>query len=405
LVQILLNNLNDSEQKTLGLLYAITLGFLADGEHSFAQLLRHGRYHACGQPLDRVYGFLGLLSQSARTQYRVSYSSASKERYWNVYVQAAKMVSYPRADSQSSSCDAMHKPTLDLPSWCPNYNCEPECKKPLEVSVSDPLLWPTRIRHDYQAGVDLKSISLNRMQIYQRDIPFDAQNPYEVQVARVQVDEIVRIVTAERWQWPWHASTWDLQRAHKTANWLSRCCDLTSLTLNVDLLTLRVFSEMLAGFVQPPDILEELCTSPYEQTLKVLALADGGQLRSIFLALRKDSPEIFWFINCIYKLWGNRVFFVTRNGRIGAASRLVQCGGKVCILFGGKAVYVLRKRPQGPNWQFLHAAYVHGLMSGEVFGMLDRGEAQQEYFTINYNGKRPQKCRTETLPDFLGLKI
>jgi hypothetical protein len=120
-----------------------------------------------------------------------------------------------------------------------------------------------------------------------------------------------------------------------------------------ELPNLRILSETLASFVQPTHIPEDLCTSPYEHTLNILALTDEEQWNSAIRALVEDSLETLWFIASLMDMWKRRVSFATRSGRISVASLHVRYEDKVCILFGGRAVYVLRKRPQGPDLQFL----------------------------------------------------
>jgi hypothetical protein len=99
---------------------------------SFTGFLGNGRYRACGQPLDRVYGFLGLLSGSSRAQFQVSYSSGSREEYWTAYLKAARW-----SLTHELTLSVLHqkpctRPLIELPLWCPNYNCEPECRNSLE---------------------------------------------------------------------------------------------------------------------------------------------------------------------------------------------------------------------------------------------------------------------------------
>jgi len=68
--------------------------------------------------------------------------------------------------------------------------------------------------------------------------------------------------------------------------------------------------------------------------------------------------------------------------KFGCSSRLMRTGDKVVVLLlGGSSAYVLRKRSSGNTWQFMHAAYVHGLMNRETFGMLDQKEVEKEFFT------------------------
>jgi Heterokaryon incompatibility protein (HET) len=382
---IFASRLDESEFQTFNLSHARVLGTMAkkDEDASFTGFLGNGRYRACGQPLDRVYGFLGLLSGSYRAQFQVSYSSESREEYWTAYLAAARW-----SLTHEPTLSILHqkpctRPLIELPSWCPNYNCEPECRNSLESFRPYPLSGKKEDHQPYRAGFDPKFTSRDNMPKYHFEVSFDARNLYEARISGAQVDEIVSVVTVGKWEWPITAGQLKIQSSLKAADWLSRCWDLASSTVKSELPTLKVFSDTLAGFLQPSHILEDMCTSHYKHILNLLALTGEEEWKLKIKALPKGSPETIWFIISMNNMWQNRVFFATRSGRIGAASRHVRCGDKVCVLFGGWAVYVLRKRPQGPNWQFLHPAYVHGLMSGEVFGMLDRGEVQKEYFTLD----------------------
>jgi hypothetical protein len=75
-----------------------------------------------------------------------------------------------------------------------------------------------------------------------------------------------------------------------------------------------------------------------------------------------------------------RTFFYTANGYMGIGSRKMQTGDKICVLFGGEVLFILR--PAGENYRLVGECYVHGLMHGEAMAMLDSGEATEQFFDL-----------------------
>ncbi len=81
-------------------------------------------------------------------------------------------------------------------------------------------------------------------------------------------------------------------------------------------------------------------------------------------------------------LWLKRRMFVTTNGRVGFASEDVRQGDLVCMLYSGYCIYLLRKRPERGTYTFVYDGYTHGLMQGESFDLMDRGQATEQLFDI-----------------------
>jgi hypothetical protein len=67
--------------------------------------------------------------------------------------------------------------------------------------------------------------------------------------------------------------------------------------------------------------------------------------------------------------WMTRLF-KTKRGYIGTTQRFstrVQAGDEVCLLYGGKYPYILRRREDG-TYCFLGASYIEALIHGEGLG-------------------------------------
>ncbi|KAH8595305.1 hypothetical protein B0O99DRAFT_622573 [Bisporella sp. PMI_857] len=62
----------------------------------------------------------------------------------------------------------------------------------------------------------------------------------------------------------------------------------------------------------------------------------------------------------------NCKFFITQQGYIGRGPPSLQPGDQVCILFGGRVPFILRKDKEAEEFQLVGEAYVHGIMKGEA---------------------------------------
>jgi hypothetical protein len=56
---------------------------------------------------------------------------------------------------------------------------------------------------------------------------------------------------------------------------------------------------------------------------------------------------------------------VTEDGYIGLVPDSAEVGDTVCLLYGGRTPYVLRKLGDDGDWRFIGESYIHGLMAGE----------------------------------------
>ena len=75
-----------------------------------------------------------------------------------------------------------------------------------------------------------------------------------------------------------------------------------------------------------------------------------------------------------------KTLFTTASGHLGIGTRLMEVGDKICVLFGGEVLFILR--PAGENYKLVGECYVHGLMHGEAMEMLGSGEAREQFFDL-----------------------
>ncbi|KAF2432984.1 hypothetical protein EJ08DRAFT_584731 [Tothia fuscella] len=74
-------------------------------------------------------------------------------------------------------------------------------------------------------------------------------------------------------------------------------------------------------------------------------------------------------------------YFETEKGYIGLGPFMVEPGDQVCVLFGGRVLYVLRPDQDG-SCIYIGDAYVHGLMDGEAIEQWREHKLKDQMFAI-----------------------
>jgi hypothetical protein len=96
-------------------------------------------------------------------------------------------------------------------------------------------------------------------------------------------------------------------------------------------------------------------------------------------------------------IWGilqmgiaGRRFIISKKGYIGLAPQEALHGDKICILFGGRMLYILRETSETCKVDgvthachtFVGDAIIQGLMRGEGMDAISRGEANEQKFYL-----------------------
>ena len=75
-------------------------------------------------PIDYIYGILGILREDIRTAVTVDYRG--EKDFWRPYIQLAKKFLETRDSLPLLSIASFKERPAGLPSWCPNLNSVPE---------------------------------------------------------------------------------------------------------------------------------------------------------------------------------------------------------------------------------------------------------------------------------------
>ena len=78
----------------------------------------------------------------------------------------------------------------------------------------------------------------------------------------------------------------------------------------------------------------------------------------------------------------NKRFYITQAGYMGLAPKHIQVGDHICVFFGGKVPFALRKEKNADWYTLVEEAYLHGFMDGEAIEALERGDLEEGWFKI-----------------------
>lgn len=78
----------------------------------------------------------------------------------------------------------------------------------------------------------------------------------------------------------------------------------------------------------------------------------------------------------------NRCLFATAKGGFGLGPLITRPGDVCCLIFGADIAFVLRPSSDTSGYRLLGEAFVHGVMNGEIEGMLQRGQVVQQTLAI-----------------------
>ena len=113
---------------------------------------------------------------------------------------------------------------------------------------------------------------------------------------------------------------------------------------------------------------------------RFLAVSSGKQPAEHLAG--KFTPEtsniLLDYITNVDTACSNRTFFTTRDGRIGLGPSKLEIGGLVCVMCSTFTPFIIRTRSGigHSHTELIGEAYVHGLMYGEVFDLMNEDQLE-----------------------------
>jgi Heterokaryon incompatibility protein (HET) len=331
---------------------------LKDGYVSAALLLHISRSQATREPIDRVYGILGVLTPDIREQTRVDYSPESREAYGRTYMQLFRSLLIEEGPKMLIVLSSLTR-NPDLPSWCPDLSSS-------MGTASIPYFGDTAGKHEDLGAVDVERIR-----------PGEGE---EVIIPGLLADTVVDstpLTEINHWNGmpsgiPLHLSC--MARAEERARQvLERMPRPASEAEYARTLIANHDWRRKCQYV-PQGRIEEDSAS----TLENIRANDRA-----FASGQDPIPAPCGpYLTSLHPIWDGRTFFATENGRVGVGPRVLQPSDRVAVIFSGYCPYILRRQPGTNAYHILGDAYVDGLMKGEVFDTADIKKNGYERFRI-----------------------
>ena len=318
-------------------------------------LLQKGRNREVTDPIDKIYGILGLMPEYIQEAMTVDNTLPPTQ----VYVLFSKL--WSQTDSMLSMLSLVDGPNqaVGLPSWCPNYN-SPRMTSDLGGQMG--------LLSGYHAGF----WSPWRPRKVMRIEPWTNV----MRIKALKVDEISHVVKSER-----RLSFYGRTNAAKSLRWEKTCLSVAQMCLEessspIPLPYLRTLVADRAPLtsINSPDASKPDYYTAYAEAMTVLEKYAQGQDSMAEGAARE-------FCNGILQVCQSRSFLATRDHRVGIGPTGSQVGDFVCIFENSCIAFIVRSFGGG-DCSLVGETYVDGLMYGEAMEMNDRGIVEFEEICI-----------------------
>lgn len=326
---------------------------LQDRHHDFAlwALLFISREKQATEPLDKVYGILGLLSKPVRDKVVVDYSAAAKQRFWQAYVPICRVL-FEEIGPAALSMAASEQRHPDLPTWCP------------DLRYRSPVV---DVGFEFRAGRTTSTGDMAR-------IPTPGAKmigPDGVEFCGLMMDHVKHGKELFLRGLANNASEYEPYRAQQVIKCEEDCLELSQQAYGLH-----------KGEAVPYQHMEALVMaktanwSRYEEAQVTKDYHMWKEWHRIMAAHQRSSDREMEaaaerYNNAARIAWKGRAFFATEGGRVGIGPEDMRPGDSVHVFFDAHAPYILRFDTSKQAYTLVGQAFVAGLMFGEAFWARD----------------------------------
>ncbi|KAH6438853.1 hypothetical protein HBI59_153700 [Parastagonospora nodorum] len=321
------------------------------GNNAFlAELLSELRNHRVKEPVDRIWSIVGLLSEElqAKLTSAVDYSEQGRAEYHKTYVKFFKAaITIVQSVSLLMLPPKIGRDDDLLPSWCSDLAAKPMCDLRISEYWNHPVAHrPAQQMNILHKGDDTEKSEARARAITNhllRDITFRDHDD-TLYVQGFVIDRITEIVQDLDLRWEdsyreeggWEH--WNMENpAHvATVKWLEEGVSLArrlSQTSDEEIPPYFLMSILTDWRITPE------AERVFRNALK--SMTRGGY--NYFHALEGEERGYVWAIMSTMTCFVGHCFFATAGGRFGIAVPGCKVGDEVCALYGGEALYNMRR--------------------------------------------------------------
>jgi Heterokaryon incompatibility protein (HET) len=352
---------------------------------NFIRAVQHCRLRETTEAVDRIYGLLGLCEgpwSAYNGEIPIDYSDGNKARYWNLYAQFGKLVLIREPNLALLKMTTSRARPKDLPSWCPNLHSPPDSAS---IPGSHAAGWPSGGRgcaeHELVEGLSCTNVHPAYIEKSSRFISVSSSSS-SISIWGAPIDVVATV--GARYPLPAIPNMASLpvirEFAKRLMEWVDDSVHLIKAAANVSSSEILEAAATLHHNTAAARQLNAYhLTARYGDWLVEQDVANWPR-RSPFS--NEELSIIIENVSNLSSIWPGRAVFTTTKGRIGLASSHVTRGDKLCALYTGPTVYLLRKHPDRDSYEFISDGFVHGIMRGEVFELMHQGEVHEQLFVI-----------------------
>lgn len=299
------------------------------------RLLYFTRPWSLSNPLDRVYGVLGLTDPSLQNYLLVDYSKSPTDLSREIarwYIDAGEDLFILNLAS------SVKDKTTVLPSWIPNF---------------------TQIGSHWCIGVIWSRFrtGVGKQQSRGKSV-FMLDN--ELHVDGILVDEVSQVVPSVS-----RNNKTKVERHQKIFKWEESCRDLSKSILSEpnDIVSEAYSTTMISAICD-----NHLTPSKSEYNLLKSFIKSIVHKEVLEPDVEERSQDLSLQIRRLFQTASMGHFFCTKHGRIGIGSSCTQPGDRICVFYGGFTPFIIRPIQESESrFQFVGDSYTSGLTEGEAF--------------------------------------
>lgn len=323
-----------------------------------------GREKDVTEPVDRIYGLLGLAVDNIRESIKIDYSKEYREKFWKAYIDFGTLWAQWDYRYLLSVAASKDRPS-ELPSWCPNFNSD--------LSV----VFPFGAVEGYKAGfIERKPASAETL----------ARSDC-IKIPEFRIDRVEQVVVSS---WSWSQFPSDTKGpTGLAASLLTYEAECLNLSQRCNLLAEEMLDAHWHTLIANNVSGQSPASADYFQSYldarrwwAALQEQDPQCTESLGqrLGLTRDAQiSMLTFMSALVS-YRDRKFFSTVHGRVGLGPPDVLSGDVICVFESAHPVFVLRCTSDSGVARLIGDAYVHGLM--DLGLMPNQGREPDELFVL-----------------------
>ena len=318
-------------------------------------LLSMGQEREAQEPVDRVYGLLGIMVDRFKNQIPVDYSMGARRSFCRLYVYVTKLLLAEEFSDVLLYIESEVRPPC-FPSWCPNWHSKlivtrlpdiycagGQSEKSTRPEISWSLSSHCIAIRGFQITTIARTLSLELSAHHNDDVI-----TYPIRAA-AEMESLLNHLVYHYQQLSQESPRSAQERLARTL--ITDC--RVGYAAQSDIRHMRYDQDIIEGFDWYRHFLSTLVSRGWQEAKEVRV--DGGRRVNLY-----DEGQ-----NHIDK-FKNRVLFFTEDYGIGLASNLCREGDIVCIIPELRHPHILRKEGQYSSYALIGTTYLDGVMYGEA---------------------------------------